>query len=571
MDFALSYQYPPYGVEEGIKKVVAFGEHSHKCPTYLTRIPPCTSGCPAGEDIRGYHNILRGVEKFENSWEAAWRRIVDKNPFPAVMGRVCPHPCETLCNRSQLDESVGINSVEHAIGDFGIKNNLQFEKPPESTGHRVAVIGGGPAGLSASYQLARKGHQVTIFDAREKLGGMMRYGIMGYRVDREILDAEIERIINLGIKTRMNTRIGLDISLDDLKEQFDAVFVGVGAQKGVGLPVKGYDDSPAATNAIDFLIDFEENGQEMRIGNNILVVGDGNVAMDVARLAMRLGVGATVVSAVPRDEMACFAEEYDDAINEGVRIEVLVGISEIVTGNGEVKAVKCVRMGKKDQGEEGYDSPVPFFRYKPTGGTEFRIDCDMVVSSIGQATDMKGLESLTEKSPWLKVDRNYRVEGEEKIFGGGDAIKIDLITTAVGHGRKAAESIVIFLSGKQSKPGKFEEIIKYEKLFPYYFPQSQQGKREKVNIEEVKGTFQETLNALAPDSAVVESERCMSCGLCFECRQCMLYCPQDAISHFKNNGVGEVMFTDYSKCVGCHICSQVCPAGYIHMGMGEDL
>ena len=571
LDSALSHEFQPYRDEKGVKRVVAFGEYSHKCPTYVTRIPPCTTGCPAGEDIRGFHNLLTGVEKSDDIWEAAWRRIVDKNPFPAVMGRVCPHPCETACNRVMQDEAVGINSVEHAIGDYGIAHNLKLEPPQGATGKHIAVIGAGPAGLSAAYQLTRKGHQVTVFDERLEPGGMMRYGIMEYRVGREVLDAEISRILALGVKTRMNTRVGSDITLEQLKEQYDAIFVGVGAQKGAGLPVPGFDASEDATNAIDLLADYEANGLDMHIGRNVIVVGDGDVSMDAARLAVRMGVPATLLSAVPRNEMSCSAVEYEDAVKEGTVMEELISVSEVFTKDGKVTGVRCVKMEKKEQGEEGFDSPVPFFRYKPVPGSEFEMPCDMIVAAIGQRTDMGGLESVVGDGPFLHVEKDFRIKGEEKVFGGGDAIRIELITTAVGHGRKAADAIDNFLKGVPAPHQGFQDVIGFDKLYTYYFKESAQLERPHLEFDDIKGNFEETLKSLDPESVIEESKRCMSCGLCFECRQCMIYCPQEAISYFKNNGVGEVMFTDYNKCVGCHICAQVCPTGFIHMGMGEDL
>ncbi|MDH5751864.1 MAG: NAD(P)-binding protein [Deltaproteobacteria bacterium] len=571
LDFALNYEYPPYRVQDGLKRVVAFGDASHKCPTYQLRVPPCTTSCPAGEDIRGVQNILRGVEKTENKWEAAWRRIVDRNPFPAVMGRVCPHPCQGGCNRKEHDESVAINTVEHALGNYAIENNLKLDKPAAATGKKVAVVGGGPAGLSAAYQLARKGHKVTLFDSREKLGGMMRYGIMGYRVNRDVLDAEIQRIVELGIEIRMNTRIGSDVTLDELKSGYDAVFLGMGAQKGVGLPVPGFEEAPQATNAIEFLIEFEAKGGQTPVGENLVVIGDGNVAMDVARLARRLGSKATVLSAVPREEMACFDEEYDDALAEGTGFQLQVSVKRVISEGGRVTGVECVKMEKKQSGEEGYNSPVPFLRYKPVAGSEFTLQCDMVVAAIGQATDLSGLGATAEGQRWLSVGPDFRVKGEEKVFAGGDALKIDLITTAVGHGRKAAEAIHDYMNGIEFKgPGR-EDIIRYDRLFPYYFPNSESKKRGRHIPENIKGDFRETMIPLPSEEIVAESERCMSCGLCFECRQCQMFCPQEAVSYRKEKPVGEVMFTDYTRCVGCHICYQVCPTGYIHMGMGEDL
>lgn len=571
LEFSLNHEFPEYGVETGVKKVVTFGDASHKCPTYVNRVPPCQVGCPSGEDIRGFHNLLRGVEKSEDKWVAAWKRIVEKNPFPAIMGRVCPHPCETSCNRVQVDETVAINAVEHAIGDYGLENNLELEKPSISTGKTVAVVGGGPAGLSAAYQLVQKGHQITLFDDREKLGGMMRYGIMDYRVDRKVLDMEIQKILDLGVETKMNTRIGRDITLEELKEKYDAVFIGIGAQKGHMLPVPGFGESAYTTNAIDFLADFEKNQKGMTIGENLMVIGDGNVSMDVVRLAVRLGKKATVLSAVDRDDMACYDLEFEESMAEGVQAQFMVGASEVVLENGKVVGLKVTQMQKKEAGEEGANSPVPFLRYKPVPGSEKVIDCDMVVASIGQTTDFEGMESIKPETPWLKVDKNFRLPGEEKVFGGGDVLKIDIITTCVGHGRKAASAIHNYLNGVDDPAAKFEEVAKFEKLYTYYFEKSEMNPRKHLHVDKIEGNWDETVYAPDEEATLAESERCMSCGMCFECRQCEHYCPQDAISYFRNNGVGEVMYTDYGKCVGCTICAEVCPTGYIHMGMGEDL
>lgn len=571
LDFALDYQYPTYSVQKGNQKVVAFGDHSHKCPIYLPRIPPCITGCPAGEDIRGYHNLLRGIEKSDNRWKEAWKRVVETNPFPAIMGRICPYPCESECNRRLHDESVGINAVEQVIGDYGIHERLHLPAAGAASGKRVAIIGGGPAGLSCAYQLRRSGHAVTIYEANDKLGGMVRYGIMGYRVDRKILDHEIQRILDLGLETKLGVRIGSEISLDQLEKEYDALFVAVGAQAGFQLSIPGFEEHPNTTNAIDFLKNFEQKKDSFTIGKRVLVVGDGNVAMDVARLALRLGSEAEIISAVPSEEMGCFPNELEDAVVEGATIHYLVGAIEVLEKKNEIRGLKCVKMEKKQKGEADWDSPIPFFRYKKKEGDEVFIEGDMVVAAIGQTTIMKGLESLTEDSLWLKTDKNFRVVGTQKIFGGGDAIRVDLIATAVGHGRLAAESINRFLNDIPfSKPG-YQDVIDVKKLSIDYFPASVQQKRSRRSIEKIAGDFDEILETLSLEKTVRESERCMSCGLCFECNQCLVFCPQQAITKFPENPIGEVMFTHYSACVGCHICSLSCPSGYIQMGMGDGL
>ena len=571
LDFANEYEFPEYSDHEGINKVVAFGDESHKCPIYVKQVPPCTAGCPAGEDIRGFHNLLTGDEKSDNKWDAAWYRIVDSNPFPAIMGRICPHPCESTCNRQHREESIGINAVEQAIGEHGIEAGLKLPQAGPDTGKRVAVIGAGPAGLSVAYQLRRKGHAVTIYDFNEKPGGMMLYGIMGYRVDRKVLDAEVGKIIDLGVETKMGIRVGTDISLEQLEKDYDAVFIGVGAQIGRSLPIEGFSKRPETTNAIDFLRNYELQGDDFKIGKKVVVIGDGNVAMDVARLARRMGSESTIISAVPREEMNCYPDEFDDAIEEGAKIEYLVGTLEVLESKNGVQGVKCAKMVKKENGEEGWDAKIPFMRYKATGDV-FEIESDMIVASIGQTTDMNGFENtINENDSLLKLDKYFRVKGKENVFGGGDALKIDLITTAVGHGRKAADSIDAFLQGKNMPEAPYREVINVKKQDLNYFFHSNQTKRKHHVAENIVGNHNEVLEALTKEQAIEESKRCMSCGLCFDCKQCSSFCPQEAISRYKDNPIGEVMYTHYTKCVGCHLCALVCPTGYIQMGMGEGL
>jgi len=399
----------------------------------------------------------------------------------------------------------------------------------------------------------------------------MLYGIMGYRVERRVLEAEVGKIIDLGIEMKMGVRIGTDVSLEKLEKDYDAVFIGVGAQTGRSLPIQGFKNRPETTNAIEFLRAYEIHGDAVNIGKKVIVIGDGNVAMDVARLARRLGSEATIISAVPREDMNCYPDEFEDAIEEGAKIEYLAGTLEVLENGDGVRGVKCAKMVKKENGEEGWNAKIPFLRYKTTDEI-FEIEADMVVASIGQTTDMKGFEdSIHEKTSLLKLDKNLRVVGKENVFGGGDALKVDLITTAVGHGRKAADSIDAFLNGLALPQEQYRSVIKVKEQDINYFFHSQQVKRKHNVAENIVGNHDEVLEVLTKEQAEEESKRCMSCGLCFDCNQCAAFCPQDAISRYRKNPIGEVMYTHYTKCVGCHLCSLVCPTGYIQMGMGEGL
>ncbi|MBF0170754.1 MAG: NAD(P)-binding protein [Nitrospinae bacterium] len=570
LDRALAHPVGTFSQETGLDRIVAFGDRSHKCPVYALRVPPCSDGCPAGEDIRGINNILRGVEEkpSKDKYEAAFRRLTDTNPFPFVMGQVCPAPCQKACNRQHRDETVSINAVEHFLGRYAIDNKLGFPKPEKESGKNVAVVGAGPAGLSAAYHLRRKGHGVTIYEANTQLGGMMRYGTLGYRVSREGLEAEIGRIIDMGVTVKTDVKIGADMSLDELRAKHDAVFLGVGAQKGRVLPVPGSEGVTSVFDTIAFLKEFESTGKT-RAGKNALVVGDGDVAMDAARLALRIGAKATILSGVSRADMNCSAFEFDEATHEGATFHYQVGVKEVLAQNGVMTGVTLVKMVKKEKGEEGWNHPVPFFRYKEQPGSAFTVAGDSLIFSIGQATDMTGLEAACNGKPFLNVDHNQQVVGLDGVFGGGDAQKIELITTAIGHGRKAAASIDRFLAGLEQPRKAKNDVVKYEKLKWDYFLPSKGSQRIHKKFDYVIGNFEPFLETIPAAAVKSEAERCMSCGLCFECKQCKVYCPQEAIEMYKNNPVGEVMFTFYEKCVGCHICSEICPTGYIDMGMGE--
>jgi len=624
-------------------------DHSHKCPTYIQSAPPCQASCPSGEDIRGYLNIARGIEKppAGMKWqEYAWRRLTEANPFPSVMGRVCPAPCESGCNRNQVDDFVGINSVEHFLGDWANANQVAYPKPATKSGKKVAVIGAGPAGLSAAYQLARKGHDVTIFDERAELGGMMRYGIPGFRTPRDVLDKEIQRILDLGVATRMNTRIGRDITLEQIRADFDAVFLGLGAQSGRPLPCEG-SDAPNVVTATAFLKAFND-GRLRHVGKRVVVVGGGDTSIDVASVARRLGhidqpheadlpenaIGAlagfaahesalvsrrqgaevTLTSVFAIDKMQASKHEVEHALAEGIAIRGgMAPIAVLRDAGGRATALRVARCEAKLAGGKLEIKMIP--------GSEEEIEADLIVSAIGQAVDFTGLEALNNGRGAVAADKNYQVQiggqAQPDVFCGGDVIRPHLLTTAIGHGSIAADGIDRFLrdeaQGKRPKVdvhsfdlmrkmvekglpvGHIDEptwgtdrsngavhnfdnrsdryVISHKELFLGHFPYTPRLRRQVTTLtaQEALDNFEERMLPLLEAQAQAEAKRCMSCGMCFECDNCVVYCPQKAVFKVKKSQstMGRYVDTDYAKCIGCHICKDVCPTGYIQMGLGE--
>jgi len=570
LDSALSYQFPEYSEEQGISKVVAFGDHSHKCPIYVKQPPPCTAGCPAGNDIRAWLTIVQHTELRQRSWqesyELAWHEASKTTPFPAVCGRICPNPCESKCNRNMKDDGpVNISSFERFIGDYGIKAGLQHKKlTTKSQSKRVAVIGAGPAGLSCAFQLARRGFPVTVFEAFAKPGGMLQYGIPPYRLPRNILHAEIKAIIKMGVEILCNKVIGVDKSLDELQAEFDAVFIGIGAHKGVQLGVAG-EDAANVFSAVRFL-KIVNSGEAVDLGAKVVVVGGGHSALVIARIARRLGAEVTVLYRRTIAEMPATEEEVSEALAENVVIKYLVTPSGIRSENNKAVAVECLQVKLGEPDESGRRRPLPI------AGSQIEVPCTSLILAISQRPDWKDAEQrYLDKKGWLKADENWAVD--ESTYVGGDAIRPDRVTTAIGHGRMAAERIAAQLTGNRCMTPREPEIITSEKLrLPYYKEKQRNERRWMPVTERFNGTIDLEIDfGINEDQFQAEAKRCMSCGLCLECNQCMIFCPQGAISAFPQNPVGEVMYTDYNKCVGCHICAQACPCGYIKMGMGDEL
>ncbi len=512
-------------------------------PVYLDRLPPCSNACPAGENIQGW---LYEGEEGSTGYERAWRKIMEDNPFPAVMGRICYHPCETACNRAQLDEAVGINSVERFLGDEAIRRGWTVETAPPS-GKRVLVVGAGPSGLSAAYHLARLGHDVTIHDAGPLSGGMMRFGIPKYRLPREILDAEVERILALGVTLRLNAKV-TEI-LETMQEgSFDAAFLAVGAQIGK----RAYIPAGSAAHMLDAvsLLRSMEGEDRAMLGRKVVIYGGGNTAIDAARTAKRLGASeAIVVYRRTRERMPAHDFEVEEAEKEGVLMKWLSTIKQADEG-------KLV-LERMELDESGFP--------QPTGEIE-ELEADSLVLALGQDTDLSlldGVPGLEVEDGVVKVGPNM-MTGHPGLFAGGDMVPAErTATVAIGHGKRAAREIDAWLRGGAYDPAPKHELASFDLLNTWYYSDAPRTVQPELELARRQSTFEEVVGGLDESNALFEARRCLSCGNCFSCDNCYGVCPDNAV--IKLGEPGERYAIDYDFCKGCGICVAECPCGAIVM------
>jgi len=510
-------------------------------PVYLNRLPPCNNACPAGENIQGW---LFHAES--GDYEQAWRVLVQDNPLPAVMGRVCYHPCENSCNRGQLDSPVGINSVERFLGDEAIKMGWQFDAPASATGKKVLVVGAGPSGLSAAYHLARMGHQVEIHEAGPLAGGMMRFGIPKYRLPREVLEAEVQRILTMGVTLKLNSKVA-NIEQSMKQHGFDAAFLAVGAHiaKRTYIPS---GDAAHIIDAVSVLRSMEGEEQPM-LGRKVVVYGGGNTAIDVARTAKRLGATeAIIVYRRTRDKAPAHDFEIEEALQEGVMIKWLSTIKQADEGSLTVE--------KMVLDETGYP--------QPTGEFE-TIEADSLVLALGQDVDLSlldGVPGLEISNGTVQVSPNM-MTGHPGIFAGGDMVPSErTVTVAVGHGKKAANHIDAYLRETSYQPAPKHELATFDKLNPWYYSDADPTVRPVLDIIRRQTSFDEVQGGLNESNALFEARRCLSCGNCFECDNCYGVCPDNAVIKL---GPGKGFQFNYDYCKGCGICVAECPCGSIKM------
>ncbi len=515
-------------------------------PQYIDRLPPCNNGCPAGENIQAW---LYHAE--EGNYRAAWEEIMKNNPFPAIMGRACYHPCETACNRAQLDEPVSIHAVERFLGDRAISEGWKVNISTEPTGKKVLIVGAGPSGLSAAYHLARFGHAVTIVEAGAVPGGMMRFGIPAYRLPRGVVNSEIQRILDLGVTLRLNEKVE-DIPALIEREGFDACFVAIGAHlsKRVDIP------SPDAGRILDALgvLRTMESAEPAQLGRRVIVYGGGNTALDVARTARRLGNEAIIVYRRTREKMPAHDFEVEEAVEEGIQFRWLETIKHM---SGE-----SITVEKMELDANGYP--------QPTGEFEV-IEGDMVVLALGQDVDTSVLDRVPgiehDKDGVVKVNTDM-MTGHPGIFAGGDMVPSErTITVAAGHGKKAARNIDAYLRGISLEPAAKHALATSDKLNTWYYSDADKTIQPVLDMLRRRTTFGEVVGGLDETNALFEARRCMSCGNCFECDNCFAVCPDNAVIKL---GTGKRFEFNYDYCKGCGVCVAECPCGAIEM-VPEDI
>jgi len=526
----------------------------------LEQVPPCQAQCPNSGDIRGWLGIIAQREKnglsLEEAYDRAWGRLVDLNPLPATLGRICPHPCESRCSREGKDGAVSINAMERFLGDWGLSRNLGLPRlDEERRSESVGVIGSGPASLSFAYQMARRGYRVTVYERSDRPGGMLRHAIPDYRLPRDVLDGEVRRIFDLGISLVTGVEVGRDLTLEQLREDHDLLFLGLGAQSARKLGVEG-EAGPGVLSGIDYLTR-RKLGIPGRLGRKVVVIGGGNTAMDAARSARRDGAEVTVVYRRSRGEMPAAAQEVEDAMAEGVRFEFLAAPLRILRDEARVTGLELQRMRLGEPDDQGRQRPVPI------EDAVAAVAAETILVAVSQAPDWQGFDPEGNDRQWLHTEEDGRLADD--LWAGGDDRGPGIASRAIAQGRLAAEAAHAGLRG-EPKPAAWRALPAVDPArvqTDYYGDQPRATAAripQEARLADPEGEIDLTLTSA---QACQEAARCMSCGLCFDCSQCFMYCNPGGFTRVEQTSPGRYYVLALEACEGCGKCVELCPCGYM--------
>jgi NADPH-dependent glutamate synthase beta subunit-like oxidoreductase/ferredoxin len=545
----------------GLKKDPAYITPSYQ-PKQLEKQPPCQAGCANCGDIRSWIGVVAQRKKIgisrQEAFTRAWRTITDVNPFPGVLGRICPHPCETHCNRSNLDEPLAINALERFLGDWGIDNHLPLTRlQNEPCEEWIGVVGAGPSGLSFAYQMARRGYRVTVYEAKAQAGGMLRYGVPDYRLPPATLDAEITRILDLGVELKLNTVIGRDISLDELRTRHATLYLGLGAQQGRSLGLEG-EDGPSVWTGIDYLARVN-CGEKIELGSDVIVIGGGNAAIDAARSARRTGADVTVLYRRSREEMPAKRTDIEDMLSEGVKLIFLtapVRLERADDGKPEKLMASHMALGKPDS--SGRRRP------EMIENSEFSIPVDSLITAVSQTPVLKGFETLEQDGGWLLTDQQGNVDND--ILAGGDTLNLGIAGNAIAQGRNAAQALHARLRDIQDMgaPTGVTSSIGPQHINFDHKPHSPAVRAPKLPADErIANAGAEVAGTITELQFLMEVERCFSCGSCMGCGQCSMFCTLGSYTKLEEASPGMYFTLMLDACKQCGKCIEVCPCGYL--------
>ena len=543
------------------------GQKSPLRPQQVFKVPPCIDHCPNNNDIRSWVTLISLREKYgmseEDAMKTAWEKLTERNPFPSTMGRVCPHPCEGNCNREAKDGGVAINALESFIGDWGIEKNLPLPKVEgeDKKEESIGVLGAGPGGLSFAYQLARRGYPVTVYEQFSNAGGMLYYGIPFYRLPENVLEKEIQKILDVGIELKLDTKVGKDISIDELKQKHKMLFLGVGAHKGKKLGCPGEEGSGvwAGTDYLNLV----NKGEKVNVGKSSVIIGGGDTAIDAARMAKRAGADVTILYRRTRTEMPAIDSEVEDAYKEDIKIDFLVAPVEVKRNDdNSVKAIVVRKMELGEPDSSGRRRPVPI------DGSDYEIEVDSIIPAISQEADWDPIPELKPKTRWLEPDKTGKIE--DNVWAGGDVIDLGLAIDAIAQGRKAAEAVHAFLRDKEIPRKPDHPMIKKDRIMLDFYDAKPKVERGHRPVEEwLSKPNDEIFQNLTKEQFLEETTRCFSCGNCFGCERCWMYCTPSCFSKMPVNeiteGEGNFYKVKLDVCDGCKKCGDECPCGFLDM------